>query len=180
MKKIIAVGGRPGTGKTTLFREFIKQYEWDKVEPKKMLPCLYNKELDLYILGKYEEGELFAGTDKLGMNVQPIAEQFVKETSSNVLFEGDRLTNGKFYDHLLSLPDTEISFVILTTETEVLNKRYDERGSNQSETFLKGRETKISKILTNFDYMDNVIQFKNENKEHQSQILSFLISSFNL
>ena len=28
MRKIIAVGGQPGTGKTTLFRKFIDNYEW--------------------------------------------------------------------------------------------------------------------------------------------------------
>ena len=56
MRKIIAVGGSPGTGKTTLFRKFMENHEWVKVEPKKMLPALFCKELDLFILGKYEDG----------------------------------------------------------------------------------------------------------------------------
>ena len=33
MRKIIAVGGRPGTGKTTLFKKFMSEYEWDKGSP---------------------------------------------------------------------------------------------------------------------------------------------------
>jgi broad-specificity NMP kinase len=48
MRKIIAVGGRPGTGKTSLFREFIDSYEWNKCEPKKMLNALYCEEIDTY------------------------------------------------------------------------------------------------------------------------------------
>ena len=40
MRKIVAVGGSPGTGKTTLFREFMEGKTWEKVEPKKMLTDL--------------------------------------------------------------------------------------------------------------------------------------------
>ena len=86
MRKLIAVGGCPGTGKTTLFRKFMEAHTWEKVEPKKLLPSLYCKDLDLYVLGKYEDGETFAGTDRLGMNVQPVAQEFVSETTSNILF----------------------------------------------------------------------------------------------
>lgn len=177
MRKIIAVAGQPGTGKTTLFREFMKNYTWEKQEPLKMLPVMYCKELDLYVLGKYEEGELFAGTDRLGMSIQPIAQQFVAETKSNILFEGDRLTNGKFYDHLLSLSDTEVQFVVLTVKSDTLTKRYSDRGSNQSETFLKGRETKISNILTNFDFMPYTIEFTNETIDDQRVVLNHIEKS---
>lgn len=178
MRKIIAVGGQPGTGKTTLFRKFMEDKKWEKVEPKKMLPALYCKELDLYILGKYEDGETFAGTDRLGMSVQPVAQEFVSETTSNILFEGDRLTNGKFYNHLISLPDTDVSFVIIKVKQETMNKRYFDRGSNQSETFLKGRETKISNILTNFEFMSYVNEFTNENLEEQAVIINYINQFF--
>jgi broad-specificity NMP kinase len=174
MRKIIAVGGQPGTGKTTLFRKFMEGKKWETVEPKKMLPALYCEELDLYILGKYEDGETFAGTDRLGMNIQPIAQEFVSETTSNILFEGDRLTNGKFYNHLISLPNADVSFVIVKVKQETMNKRYSDRGSNQSETFLKGRETKISNILTNFEFMPYVNEFTNENLEEQSVIINYI------
>jgi broad-specificity NMP kinase len=173
-KKIIAVAGRPGTGKTTLFREFMKDYTWVNVEPKKMLPSLYCEQLDLYVLGKYEDGETFAGTDRLGMSVQPIAQEFVSETTSNILFEGDRLTNGKFYSHLISLPNTDVSFAVLRVKEETMTQRYSDRGSNQSDTFLKGRETKISNILTNFEFMSYVTEFTNENLEDQAKIIAHI------
>lgn len=173
MKKIIAVAGQPGTGKTTLFREFMKNYTWEKQEPKKMLPVMYCKELDLYVLGKYEEGELFAGTDRLSMAVQPIAEEFVDECVSNILFEGDRLTNSKFYDFLLE-QDADVEFIVLTVSDATREQRYKDRGSEQSETFLKGRETKISNILSNFDYMGVTKVYKNETHDDQKVILDHI------
>lgn len=174
MRNIIAVSGEPGTGKTTMMWRFIDEYNWINVEPKKSLPCLYNEELDLYILGKYEKGEVFAGTDRFSMSIQPIATEFVQSTSSNILFEGDRLTNGKFYDMLLSLSDTEVNFVVMTAKKNILKERYESRGSNQSETFLKGRKTKIDNILTNFEYMDHIQSFPNDTYDDQSQIISYL------
>jgi hypothetical protein len=174
MRKIVAVAGRPGTGKTSLFREFLRGSQWEAVEPKKSLHALYNKSLDIYVLGKYDPSETFAGTDRLGMNIQPTAEEFVRETKSSILFEGDRLTNAKFYDFLLSLPDTEVSIVVLTAAEDTLKKRYSDRGSDQSETFLKGRDTKISNILTNFSYMPYREVFANESLEDQQSILSHI------
>lgn len=174
MKKIIAVGGRPGTGKTTLFRKFIEQYEWDKVEPKKLVPALYNKELDLYILGKYEEGDTFAGTDKMSMACQPNVQEFILETSSNVLYEGDRIFNQSFLEFASEQSDVDLTVIYLKVAEGTLQERYDERGSNQSETFLKGRETKYNNILSNFDLMSYITEFENSNLDQQKKIIDFI------
>ena len=178
MRKIVAVGGSPGTGKTTLFREFMKNYEWEKVEPKKMLPALYCKELDLYILGKYEEGETFAGTDRLSMAVQPIATEFVKETASHILFEGDRIFNQSFLEMCMGLP-ADLQVVFLKAPKSVLEQRYQDRGSDQSEQFLKGRETKYSNLLSNFELMPYITEFANTTYEEQAKVLAFLEGQFN-
>lgn len=174
MRKLIAVGGSPGTGKTTLFRKFMEGKTWERVEPKKMLPALYCKELDLYVLGKYEEGETFAGTDRLSMAVQPIAQEFVKETTSNILFEGDRIFNQSFLEFCMGLNDTQLEIVYLTAPKDILEQRYADRGSNQSETFLKGRATKYSNLLSNFELMPYTTEFVNTNLEEQGKILAFL------
>ena len=174
MRKLIAVGGSPGTGKTTLFRKFMEGKTWERVEPKKMLPALYCKELDLYILGKYEDGETFAGTDRLSMAVQPIAQEFVRETKSNILFEGDRIFNQSFLEFAMELPDTDLQVVFLKVPKTTLVQRYIERGSDQSETFLKGRETKYNNLLSNFDLMPYITEFVNTNLEEQAKVLTFL------
>ena len=174
MRKIIAVGGQPGTGKTTLFRAFMEGHNWEKVEPKKMLPALYCKELDLYILGKYEDGETFAGTDRLSMAVQPVATEFVKETTSNVLFEGDRIFNQSFLEMAMGLKDVELQVVYLKVPEDMLKQRYADRGSDQSETFLKGRATKYSNLLSNFELMSYITEFANTNLEEQAKVLAFL------
>lgn len=174
MRKLIAVGGSPGTGKTTLFRKFMESHTWEKVEPKKMLPALYCKELDLYVLGKYEDGETFAGTDRLSMAVQPVATEFVKETTSNVLFEGDRIFNQSFLEMCMDLKDVDLQVVFLKVPKDMLEQRYKDRGSDQSETFLKGRETKYSNLLSNFDLMSYITEFANTNLEEQAKVLAFL------
>jgi broad-specificity NMP kinase len=174
MRKIIAIGGVPGTGKTTLFRKFMEGKTWERRSPTKLVETHYCTELDLHILGKYEEGETYAGTDKLGMSCQPNMQKWIESINSNILFEGDRLTNSKFYNFLLELPDTEVKFVILKTSKDILQDRYITRGSNQSEVFLKGRDTKIDNILSNLEYMDTIIEFRNETMQDQAIILSYL------
>lgn len=179
MRNIIAVSGRPGTGKTTLFRKIIDD-SFVKVEPVKSLPCLYSEKLDLYIIGKYEDGELFAGTDRLSMSIQPTAVEFVNSTKSNILFEGDRLTNGKFYDFLLTQENCNVEFIVLSAENSTLESRYSDRGSSQSDKFLKGRDTKISNILSNLDYMDYIKEFKNESLSDQQILLDYIIGKLKI
>ena len=174
MRKIVAVGGQPGSGKTTLFRKFMEGKTWEKVEPKKMLPALYCKELDLYILGKYEDGETFAGTDRLSMAVQPVAQEFVTETTSNILFEGDRIFNQSFLEFVMGQNQTDLQVVYLKVPDSTLKERYIERGSDQSETFLKGRATKYNNLLSSFELMPYITEFRNTNLEEQGKVITFL------
>jgi hypothetical protein len=145
-----------------------------------MLPALYSKELDLYILGKYEDGETFAGTDRLSMAVQPIAQEFVKETTSNILFEGDRIFNQSFLEFVMNTQGVDLQVVYLKVPDSTLKERYIERGSDQSETFLKGRATKYSNLLSNFELMPYITEFSNTNLEEQGKVLAFLESNFKM
>lgn len=174
MRKIIAIGGEPGTGKTTLMREFMKGYEWKPVEVEKLVSAMYCEQLDLYVLGKYEDNQVFAGTDRLSMAVQPNAVKFVKETKSNIIFEGDRIFNQSFLEFLVEQPNTEVDIIYLTAYDATLKERYIKRGSDQSETFLRGRRTKYQNLLTNFILMGYTRVFLNENLEGQNEVLTFL------
>lgn len=175
MNRVIAIGGSPGTGKTTLMRKFMEGTEWAEVEPLKMLPCLHSKERRLYIVGKYDPTEVFAGTDRLSMAVQPVAKKFFEETEDDIIFEGDRIFNASFLEHIQGL-DKVLTIVYLLAGPKILKQRYKDRGSDQSETFLKGRETKYSNILNNFLLRDSIETFTNETPEDQGKVLEFLNS----
>jgi broad-specificity NMP kinase len=174
MRKIIAIGGEPGTGKTTLVRKFMEPLTWEAVEPVKLVSAMYCKEKDLYVLGKYEEGETFAGTDRLSMAVQPAVKEFVESTTSNILFEGDRVFNQSFLEFLSEQPNTELDIIFLVAEPDTLRARYADRGSDQSEVFLKGRKTKYENLLTNFTLMPYTMKFLNENEHDQDVVFKFI------
>lgn len=164
---VVIVMGEPGTGKTTLVRKFMERWgTWKQMFTEwKLVP--FHAFGRYVVLGKYEEGEVFAGTDRMSMAVQPEAVAFLKECSARgvigVLFEGDRLTNLSFIEHCLENYDTQIFYLDVDPKTRA--SRYAERGSNQDEKFLKGRETKYANILTNFNVMMNVQKVKHENPE---------------
>lgn len=173
--KVIAIGGEPGSGKTTLMKMLISHYG---VAPKydafKLVPYLQKD--NIYILGKYEEGEVFSGTDRMSMAVQPEAIKFLSTlpNESVVLYEGDRLFTASFLEDCLEKYD--LSIVYLSTDKEVRKERYKERGSNQNETWLQGRETKISNIMTNMTLMFNTVKYENNTFEEQNHIINEIIS----
>ena len=172
--KVIAIGGEPGAGKTTLMKRIIEklnvQPEYDAV---KLVP--YLRKDDIYVLGKYEEGEVFSGTDRMSMAVQPEAIKFLAMLPDNavVLYEGDRLFTASFLEHCLENYNLDIIYLKTTKETR--QERYKERGSNQNETWLQGRETKVANILTNMSLMFNTLSFENNNLEDQNKIFDAVI-----
>jgi broad-specificity NMP kinase len=174
VRKLIAVGGSPGTGKTTLFRKYMEGKVFQPVEPAKLVSAMYNTERDLYILGKYEQDEVFAGTDRLSMAVQPAMQEWIASHNCNVLFEGDRIFNQSFLEFAMGLPDTDLQIVFLNAPKNILEERYKQRGSEQSEQFLRGRETKYSNLLSNFELMPYITEFANTNLEEQAKVLTFL------
>ena len=178
VRKLIAVGGSPGTGKTTLFRKFMEGKNFQPVEPAKLVSAMYCAELDLYVLGKYEEGEVFAGTDRLSMAVQPAVSEWIASHNCNILFEGDRIFNQSFLEFAMGLPDTDLQVVFLNAPKNILEQRYADRGSDQSEQFLRGRETKYNNLLSNFDLMPYITEFANTNLEEQAKVLTFLEGQF--
>jgi dephospho-CoA kinase len=168
--KVIAIGGEPGSGKTTLMKEIINHYGVEpKYEAYKLVPYLQKD--NVYVLGKYEEGEVFSGTDRMSMAVQPEAIKFLATLpkDATVLFEGDRLFTASFLEHCLD--KYELSIIYLSTTKEIREERYKDRGSNQNATWLQGRETKISNIMSNMMLMFNTSKYTNNTLEEQKQIL---------
>lgn len=153
MKRFAAIIGLPGSGKTTLMRELMSNYDWTYDKPIDLVESYVSGSTRL--IGKYEEGEVFAGTDRLSMAVQPKFIEYLENNQDEVIiFEGDRLTSVALFDKVEKLGYDMRIFVLKASE-ETLQKRYKERGSDQSEKFIQGRRTKIANVEERFG--DNVL-----------------------
>ena len=153
--KCIAIGGVPAVGKSTIVTNFFKYNDYWQDYKYKKVRGHYNSDINLFIIGIYGTS-VFSGTDRLSMAVNPDFVEFVKKYNDkyNILFEGDRLFT---LNNLLMLEkyyDLK-TCIICSTKTK---QRHIQRKDSQSETFIKGRTTKINNILyniKNFTMYDN-------------------------
>jgi hypothetical protein len=184
------MGGEPATGKTTLmFRLISMADDWVTCKPEKLLDAMYSKKLNLYILGKYvNDGNVFQGTDRLSMAVQPDAEKFFSnlayESSAddhtvNVIFEGDRLFNGKLLDKLSSWFPESFKVLVLTASHDTKEQRHVDRKDDQDDKFKNSRATKISNIMGSLTLMDYIDTKVNENLDDQSKIIDTIQKFYN-
>jgi hypothetical protein len=183
MVKVIAMGGEPATGKTTLMFKLISMADdWETIKPQKLLDAMYSKKLNLYILGKYaNDGNVFQGTDRLSMAVQPDAEKFFESLeNANVIFEGDRLFNGKMLDSLQDKFPNDLKVLILTVKDSTLDQRHIDRKDDQDDKFKNSRKTKISNIMSSLTLMDYIETMVNENLDDQAKIIDNIKSFFSV
>ena len=129
--KLIYLIGMPGTGKSTVMKEFMSRHDgWERERATELLDTHVSG--NIRVLGKYEEGETFSGTDRLSMAVAPKAIEWISKTPDEVIIgEGDRLNNKAFFEKAKELG--ELHIIKLTVSDEERKRRYEERGSNQSE-----------------------------------------------
>jgi hypothetical protein len=190
MVRVIAMGGEPATGKTTLmFRLISMADDWVISKPEKLLDAMYSKKLNLYILGKYaNDGNVFQGTDRLSMAVQPDANAFFSNLAYesnadghnvNVIFEGDRLFNGKMLDKLSELFPNDFKVLILTVKDSTLDQRHIDRKDDQDDKFKNSRKTKISNIMGSLTLMDYIETMVNENLDDQAKIIDNIKKYYN-
>ncbi len=151
--KIIGIGGEPATGKSTLMKSIISHFgDWQAVEWNQVRGIV-SPSNKLFVLGIYHADTPFVGTDRLSMNVQPLAEYFLRTMATKdwadftVLFEGDRLFNGKFLTFCQQ--NFECRFLVLETDEQLKKKRHAKR-DNQNATWLLGRKTKIVNMIAQF------------------------------
>lgn len=142
-KRIIAIGGVPACGKTTLMRKIIKNFEPFVSFKYGLVRGLYSKNHNLYVIGIYNKS-VFSGTDKLSMAVQPHFFKLIdKLNNGTIIFEGDRLFNQSLFDKYIC----DINVIKVNEET--CAKRHKKRNDNQTDKFKKAKVTKINNILHN-------------------------------
>lgn len=182
--KLIYLIGIPGTGKTTVMKEFMSRFngEWKPERVADLLDTQVNGQIR--ILGKYEEGETFAGTDRLSMAVAPkVIEYFNTNPDEVIVGEGDRLTSKAVFE---AVDDKTI--ILLKVSDSERERRYVERGSNQSEKFIKTTTTKCKNIVDAFGDQQTVfgeepgcvVEFLHETPEDTKNIADFMMKLVNI
>lgn len=164
MAKVIAIGGVPATGKTTMMRRIIKDLMPLSTFKYKLVNGLYNRKKNIYIIGIYNE-ELFSGTDKLSMAVQPSFVELVRKVQGGkFIFEGDRLFNQSLFDQV------NCEKIILEADEDLIEQRHKDRNDTQSEQFKKAKRTKIKNIVNRY----NITTMKNNTKKDSDNIFKHI------
>lgn len=173
-RKIIAIGGVPATGKSTIMKAFLSQFDGclTEIEAHPLVPAIEIQTTAVTVLGHYRAGEKFPGTDRMSMAVQPKAMEYVTKSTGNLLFEGDRLFTASFLEHCAEHGELEI--LIITSNPTIIEARHIDRDDTQSEQFKTGRETKIDNIRSNFMLMDYIKTFEHNTPQDTAKIVSYL------
>lgn len=177
--KLYYLIGMPGTGKTTVMRDFMNKFAgWHSDRPIDLLDTMVAGRIR--VLGKYEDGETFAGTDRLSMAVAPKAIEWIKTKPAEfVVGEGDRLNNKGFFE----AAGDDLTIIHLTVSDQERQRRYKERGSEQSESFIQTTKTKCKNILEEFGDRQTlfgeekgcVVEFPHETPEDTRKIVQFML-----
>lgn len=147
MKRLVYLIGQPGAGKTSALRAVLAGRRHEVIAG----PCPYTLhhqtdddgiDADPVVeLGK--DRDTFGGTDALAMNVQPAATALLGQLSHElVVAEGDRLANDRFF-LAAEMAGWELTVAWLVVPDAVAAARRAARGSNQSPTWVKGRQSKV-------------------------------------
>jgi dephospho-CoA kinase len=166
---VIALGGEPASGKTTLLKRIRKNFP-NLTEFKSGLVrgeyCPYNK---VYFVGVFDD-TMFEGTDKLSLSVQPAFIEFVRNTpDAKIVYEGDRLFNASVFEQLKSV------IFILELSPSIHKARHSQRGHSQNETFLKGRKTKIENTKNTFNHTILHNDYEKDIEINESEIMKVLL-----
>ena len=169
MAEIIAIGGVPASGKSTLMKKVIKEYKPLKTFKYGLIRGLYDKEKNLYFIGIYDDS-VFCGTDKLSMAVQPHFFKLIdKLPQARFVFEGDRLFNQSLFDKY----DCEI--VVINANEETIDQRHKQRSDNQTDRFKKAKQTKINNILNK----NQVTVLDNNTEQDAENLFNHIIKLIN-
>ena len=181
MTKLIYIIGLPGTGKSTIMKEFMASRDWSAERVTDLLDTHVSG--NVRVLGKYSDEETFSGTDRLSMAVAPKATEWMNTAPDEVIIgEGDRLNNKAFFEAAKSVG--ELHIIHIASSDDERERRYDLRGSNQSDKFISTVRTKVSNIAEHFGDKTtlfgteegNVTEFIHEVPQHTTEIVEHIES----
>jgi len=167
---ITLIGGEPCTGKSFLVRKIKKEHSVSKqFEYKKLLKGYRNNKIE--IIGIYND-ELFDGTDRLSMAVQPVFLDYLqqKKSNSHIIFEGDRLFKKSLIENLFR-SEYNFRIIILKASQKLKQYRHKSRKDNQTEKWLNSKKTTIENIQKSYRYSE----FYNENESDCKKIISYIM-----
>ena len=150
--------GQPGTGKTTRMweklRELRKQ-EQDELVKEGYVRYHKFEEQKVIIFGVYEEGAVFAGTDRLAKTAPPKFREWIvanKEKYAGwvLLSEGERFSNSPTLDHLFE--HTNMKLVCLEVSEAELERRRAARNNTQDPKWMKGMATRIANLCSKYPH----------------------------
>lgn len=179
--KVIAIGGVPGSGKSTLVRHLIETTTTGPRE--RFAEGVFGHKLpdwSAIVLGTYDDPEeMFPGTDKLSMAAHGpslwLLEKLGTENQTRtVIFEGDRLFSSEFLASAAAIPGVSVQVVMIEATPDTLKQRRTERGSNQSAAFLKGRKTKVLGVVNNARLRSFVVCLPNNTEQEHQRALAML------
>jgi hypothetical protein len=149
--KIIGLIGQPGSGKTTVMRNFLKTLSGEGAVVKEGLVVytIYS-EAKTIVAGIYDEG-VFSGTDRTAKSCGPKYREWLLDKVNDAeygdwafYFEGERFSNSKFFDFFVNeCPD--VTLHLLEADQETLNERNAAR-SNQNDKWRKGMATRMRNL----------------------------------
>lgn len=137
--KLTYVIGYPASGKSTTVKEALPGPVEEVDVP---VPHIrYEKGIQL---GKNREG--FPGTDGYPYSIANKVKKFLAETDiENIVAEGDRLNNTRFFRHCVSLGYT-LDIIYLFVPPAVAHRRAFHRRSKQGAVWVISRQTKVQNI----------------------------------
>ena len=143
MNRLVYVIGYPGSGKTTATTKALG----DRIVEVRAKPFKHIEYTDgLVQLGMTRE--TYGGTDALPMNVQPAVVQWLAQTNVvRIVGEGDRLANGKFFRAVLGA-GFNLTVVYVAVPELLAQYRAWKRGSRFADSWLRGRVTKVNRLVS--------------------------------
>lgn len=138
--------GEPGVGKTTLLNAVVDGLPGIAAR-RPFARTIY----DCGVVSLGEERAVFGGTDTLSMSVQPkVLEWAEMPDFPDVVGEGDRLANGKFFQAMKNL-GYDLCIVHCFAPDGVLAERRLRRAAEhamrpQDAVWLQGRQTKVARL----------------------------------